>query len=372
MYDWLVVGCGFTGATLAERIATQLGERVLIIDKRGHIGGNAYDYLDESGIRLSKYGAHIFHTYSEKVWNYVNQFADFNDYIHRVDAWVSGRYFAMPLNLETVNSFFDTNLTSESLQQFLYKKRVPIEYPKNAEEAVLSKVGWELYDAFYRSYTKKQWGIDARDLDASVTLRLPIRMDSDKRYFSDPWQGIPVNGYTSLFERMLRHKNIDLLLDANYREIASLVKFKRMIYTGNIDSFFDFEHGKLSYRSLKFEHMGYDTEYFQHVGVVNYPNDFDFTRIVEHKHLYKQRHEKTAVSREYPCWNEEEPYYPIPSTQSQQLYRKYEEAANKLRNVYFCGRLGTYRYYNMDQCVAQALHLFETQVSKREKVTVVG
>ena len=367
MYDWLIVGCGFTGATLAERIATQLDERVLIIDKRDHIGGNAYDYLDESGLRVSKYGAHIFHTNSEKVWRYVRQFAEFDEYTHRVEAWVNGRFFSLPLNLETINSFFGTNLSSESLPDFLDRRRVPIEHPANAEEAVVEKVGWELYDAFYRGYTRKQWGVDPKELEPSVTMRLPVRANGDKRYFSDPWQGMPIGGYASLFENMLRHRKIDLALNTDYREIVCDVKFKRLIYTGEIDGFFDRMFGKLPYRSLRFELSKCSTEYFQHVGVVNYPNDFEFTRIVEYKHLYTQKHPQTIISREYPCWNDAEPYYPVPSVESRQLYQKYEKAAANLKNVFFCGRLGTYKYYNMDQCIAQALHLFSSQIAEKEK-----
>lgn len=372
MYDWLIVGCGFTGATLAERIATQLDERVLIIDKRNHIAGNAYDFYDDSGILVSKYGAHIFHTNSEKVWNYITRFADFNSYLHFVEAYVGGKYYALPLNLDTINSFYNINLSTEDLPLFLERKRVPIEHPKNAEEAVLSEVGWELYEAFYKNYTRKQWGIDPKKLDPSVTMRLPIRTNRDKRYFSDTWQGIPIGGYTRMFAKMLHHRNIDVILGVDYRQTAELVKFKRMIFTGGIDAFFDREFGKLPYRSLGFKFETHNSEHFQHVGVVNYPNDFDYTRIVEYKYLNKQEDRKTIVSREYPCWNDEEPYYPVPSTANRLLFEKYNDAAAKLKTVFFCGRLGTYRYYNMNQCIAQALHLFGIQIAKKEKISTTN
>lgn len=370
-YDWLIVGCGFTGATLAERIATELDQRVLIIDRRGHIAGNAHDFVHDSGLFVGKYGAHIFHTNSERVWDFVRRFARFSDYTHRVAAHVNGLSYSLPLNLNTVNSFFNTRLSEDDLPHFLEEKRIPIIRPSNAEEAVLNKVGRELYEAFYRNYTKKQWGIDPAYLDPSVTMRLPVRMNSDERYFSDRWQGMPVGGYTKLFANMLNNKNIDVLLNTDYSEAVGLVKFKKVIYTGNIDDYFGNVYGKLPYRSLKFEFLVHNVEYFQDTPVVNYPNDHDYTRIVEYKQLYQQKHTKTVVSREYPCWNDKEPYYPVPSPENQLLLLKYQEAASKLKTVYFCGRLGTYRYYNMDQCIAQALHLFETKISNKHRAVTV-
>ncbi|HUI30863.1 MAG TPA: UDP-galactopyranose mutase [Candidatus Acidoferrales bacterium] len=369
-YGWMIVGCGLTGATLAERIASQLNERVLIIDRRNHIAGNAYDFYDDSGILASKYGAHIFHTQSRQVWNYVNRFARFNNYVHFVDALVDGKYYSIPVNLDTINSFYEIDLSEEQLPAFIAQKRVPIDHPKNAEEAVINKIGWELYEAFYKNYTIKQWGLNPTDLDPGVTLRLPVRMNRDKRYFSDPWQGIPVGGYTKMVEAMLRHENIDVILDVDYRQISELVKFKRMIFTGSIDEFFNYGLGKLPYRSLRFEFETHDREHFQHIGVVNYPNNFDYTRIVEYKFLNEQSAPKTTISYEYPCWNDAEPYYPVPSSDSRSLFSKYGEAADKLSAIFFCGRLGTYNYYNMDQCIGQALHLFSTQIAKKEKLHV--
>lgn len=366
VYDFLIVGCGFTGATLGERIANALGGKVLIVDKRNHLGGNAYDYCDENGILVSKYGAHIFHTNSERIWSYVNRFAEFNNYVHHVDARVAGRDYALPLNLATINKFFGLSLRSDELPGFLESIREKITQPSNAEEAVVSKVGWQLYNAFYKQYTIKQWGIDPRALDVSVTERLPIRMNADTRYFSDRWQGMPIGGYTRMFERMLASKNISLLLGTDYRSVLGLVKFKKLIFTGPIDQFFDYQYGRLPYRSIEFRFQTFNTEYYQHVAVVNYPNEHEYTRCVEYKHFYNQHSPATTVSWDFPCWNDDEPYYPVPAQRNRQLYLRYKTEAAKLKSVFFCGRLGTYQYYNMDQCIGQALHLFETAIAKRK------
>jgi UDP-galactopyranose mutase len=371
VYDYLIVGCGFSGVTLAERIANELDAKVLIIDRRDHIGGNAYDHLDENGILIGRYGAHIFHTNSEKVWRYVTRFTEFNTYVHHVDACWQGNYYALPLNLATINSFFGKQMTAGELPAFIDSIRVHIDSPKNAEEAVISKVGWDLYGAFYRNYTKKQWGIDPKDLDASITLRLPIRMNSDKRYFTDPWQGLPVGGFTKVFERMLNHKNIHLALNTDYKDAMQSVRYRKLVFTGPIDVFFNYAFGRLPYRSIDFRLETINQEYFQHMGVVNYPNDHEFTRCVEYKWLYQQKNTNTTVSRDYPCWNDEEPYYPVPSPMNREMYKRYKALADKTPNTYFCGRLGTYEYYNMDQCIAQALTLFEDHIVADAKKLVL-
>jgi UDP-galactopyranose mutase len=363
LYDYLIVGCGFSGATLAERIAHELDGSVLIIDRRDHIGGNSYDYLDDCGILIGKYGAHIFHTTSEQVWNYINRFAEFNTYVHHVDAYWQGNYYPLPLNLVTINSFFDKQMTDMDLPAFLNSIRVPIDKPKNAEEAVISQVGWELYEAFYRNYSRKQWGVEPKDLDASITLRLPIRMNSDTRYFADPWQGVPVGGFTKVFERMLKHKNIHLSLNTDYMDVMHDVAYRKLIFTGPIDAFFNYAFGRLPYRSIEFQLETLPQKHFQHMGVVNYPNDYEFTRCVEYKWLYQQKHDRTTLSRDYPCWKDDEPYYPVPSWRSYELYEKYNELADRTPGIYFCGRLGTYKYFNMDQCIAQALALFENRIA---------
>lgn len=363
-YDYLIVGSGFAGATLAERIASQLNASVVIVEKRDHIGGLAYDYVDINGILVGKYGAHIFHTNNEIVWKYVNRFAEFNNYVHRVDAFYQGRFFALPLNLDTINDFFGTRMSAAELPMFLDTIREPIPYPKNAEEAVISRVGWALYEAFYRNYTEKQWGMDPRDLDASVTMRLPIRMNNDKRYFADQWQGVPKEGFAGLFQRMLANRNIHLLLNTEFKEALKGIRFNKLIYTGPIDAYFDYALGKLPYRSIDFRFETINREYFQQRAIINYPNDHEYTRCVEFKRLYQQKGVQTTVSREYPCWNDEEPYYPVSSPKNREMYRRYRELADSTPNTLFCGRLGTYEYCNMDQCIAQALTLFETVISR--------
>jgi UDP-galactopyranose mutase len=370
-YDYLIVGCGFTGATLAERIASELDASVLVIDKRAHIGGNSYDERDDHGIVVGKYGPHFFHTASEKVWKYISRFTTFNNYVHHVDAFCDGRFYALPLSLDTVNAFFETRLTAEKLPSFLDQLSERIADPHNAEEAVVSKVGWELYEAFFQNYMKKLWGMDPRDLDASIARRLPIRLSSDTRYFTDPWQGIPTEGYTKIFERMLSHKNIHLSLNTDYRDLVNAVSHRFLVFTGPIDAYFDSLFGKLPYRSIDVRFETHACEYVQHRGVVNYPNDHDFTRCVEYKWLYGQRHEKTTVSRDFPCWNDEEPYYPIPAPANRALYLKYKELAERVPNTYFCGRLGSYAYYNMDECIAWALNLFENRIAVQARSSLL-
>lgn len=367
MYDYLIVGAGFTGCTLAERISSQLGKKVLIIEKRNHIGGNSYDYYNEDGVLVSKYGAHIFHTNDGEIWKYVNRFSAFNNYIHTVDANVGGKFYSLPLNLDTINYFFQTKLTKAELPGFLSKLKVPLKNISNAEEAVINKVGWELYEVFYKNYTIKQWGTDPKNLDASVTNRLPIRLDTDKRYFTDKYQGIPIKGYTALFEKMISHRNIEILLNTDYRDILKDVHFKKLIFTGPIDVYFDKIYGSLPYRSIEFKFERFEREYYQHTGVVNFPNEHDYTRIVEYKYLNQQKIDKTCISKEYPCWNVNEPYYPVPSESNKILYNKYKKEAAKLENVFFFGRLGTYRYYNMDQCIGQALSVFESIARSTKK-----
>lgn len=362
-FDYLIVGCGLTGATLAERIAAGLGRKVLIIDRRPHVGGNAHDFHDDAGLLVSAYGAHIFHTNDERVWAYVSRFADFNDYVHTVDALVGGAFYSLPLNLDTINAFFRVQLTPEQVPGFLAARRVPFDPPANAEEAVLSQVGPELYEAFYRNYTWKQWGTDPRLLDASVTGRLPVRTTADRRYFADRWQGLPRGGYTALVQRMLRHPNIEVRLGLDYRQALADVRFGRLVFTGPIDHYFDFIHGRLPYRSIDFRFETLDREHYQHTAVVNYPNDHDYTRCVEYKYLNQQLHARTTISRDYPCWNDDEPYYPVPAGANGQIYARYRAEAARLSSVHFCGRLGSYQYLNMDQCIAQALDLFERELA---------
>ncbi|WP_310734572.1 UDP-galactopyranose mutase [Azohydromonas caseinilytica] len=357
-FDVLVVGAGFAGSVLAERLASQLGLRVLIVDKRTHIGGNAHDRYDDAGLLIHPYGPHIFHTNSADVFDYLSQFTEWRPYQHRVLASVDGQLLPMPINLDTVNRLYGMSLTALQMEEFLASMAEKIERVKTSEDMVVSKVGRDLYNKFFRNYTRKQWGLDPSELDASVTARVPTRCNRDARYFTDTYQAMPRAGYTRMFERMLAHPNIKLMLNTDYREIEHLIPWRHMVYTGPIDSYFHYRHGRLPYRSLRFEHVTLPQERFQEVGTVNYPNDYAYTRITEFKHLTGQAHAQTSVVYEYPC-DEGDPYYPVPRPQNAEVYRLYQEEADKLSNVSFVGRLATYKYYNMDQVVAQALATFK-------------
>jgi UDP-galactopyranose mutase len=321
------------------------------------VGGNAYDHYDESGLLVHRYGPHIFHTNSREVFDYLSRFTQWRFYEHRVLACVDRQLVPIPINLDTVNRVYGLSLSSEELPGFFERMAEPREAIRTSEDQVVSKVGWDLYRKFFQGYTRKQWGLDPSELDASVIARIPIRTNRDDRYFADTYQYMPRHGYTRMFERMLDHPNISVLLQTDYREVASWVRYRHMIYTGPVDEFFGGTYGALPYRSLEFEHRTVDSERFQPVGTVNYPNDNSYTRITEFKHLTGQEHPKTSIVYEYPR-AEGDPYYPVPRPENAALYKKYQELASELPNVHFVGRLATYRYYNMDQVVAQALTLF--------------
>jgi UDP-galactopyranose mutase len=355
--DYLIVGAGFSGAVVAERLASQLGKRVLVIDKRPHVGGNTYDFYNEDGILVHRYGPHIFHTSSQKVVDYLSHFTEWHPYEHRVLAQVDGKLLPIPINLDTINRLYDLNLDSAGMEQFLAERVEARTDIRTSEDIVISRVGRELYEKFFRNYTRKQWGLDPSELDSCVAGRIPVRFDSDDRYFSDSFQAMPLEGFTRLFERMLAHPNIKVLLSTDYREVMNSYPSAKVVYTGPIDEFFDYRFGPLPYRSLRFEHQTHDTEQFQPVAVVNYPNDHDYTRITEFKHLTGQKHEKTSIVYEYPT-DDGEPYYPIPRPENAALYERYRALASATAGVYFCGRLANYRYFNMDQVVAQALHMY--------------
>lgn len=367
MFDYLIVGAGFAGCVLAERLAAGSGKRVLVCEKRSHVGGNAYDHYDDAGILVHKYGPHIFHTNSRDVFEYLSRFTEWRPYEHRVLASVDGQLVPMPINLDTINRLYGLSLTSFQIEDFFKSVAEKVPHIKTSEDVVVSRVGRELYEKFFRGYTRKQWGLDPSELDASVAARVPSRSTRDDRYFTDTYQAMPLHGYTRMFEKMLAHPGIKVLLNADYREVEKHIPHKEMIYTGPVDAFFDCVYGKLPYRSLEFRHETLSVPVFQPAGTVNYPNEHAYTRITEFKRLTGQEHPKTSVVYEYPR-AEGDPYYPIPRPENAALYQKYHALAAAQRGVHFVGRLATYKYYNMDQVVAQALALY-SKISAPERST---
>jgi UDP-galactopyranose mutase len=360
-FDFLIVGAGFAGAVLAERIASQLGKTCLIVEKRHHIGGNAYDHYDAAGVLVHDYGPHYFRTNSQRIVDYLSQFTEWGELEYKILSWTHGRYWHFPINLNTFEQLIGKPSTTEEMEAQLAEWRVKIDSPKNSEEVIVSQVGWKLYEMFFKNYTRKQWQRDAKDLDASVCGRIPIRTNRDDRYLSERFQALPKDGYTPMFEKMLSNRKIEVRLNTDFREAREQVQYEHLIYTGPIDEYFDHCFGPLPYRSLRFEPETLSQEYFQPAMQVNYPNDHDFTRIVEIKHATGQKLPVTTIVREYPqdFGLGREPYYPIPAPDAKALYSRYSERAAAERNVTFVGRLATYRYYNMDQVVGAALAEFE-------------
>jgi UDP-galactopyranose mutase len=357
MYDWLIVGAGFAGSVLAERLARERDEHVLVIDRRDHVGGNAFDVLNEDGLLIHRYGPHIFHTNAKSVFDHLSRFTEWRSYEHRVLAEVDGQRVPIPINLDTVNQLYGLDLTPDSLKEWLAARAEPVAEIRTSEDVVVSTVGRELYEKFFRGYTRKQWGLDPSELDKSVTARVPTRFDRDDRYFTDAYQAMPKHGYTAMFEAMLDHPNITVSVSTDHATIGGARTARRTIFTGPVDAYFDYRHGPLPYRSLRFEHVTREVEWHQSVGVVNYPQTEEFTRVTEYKHITGQIHPRTALTYEYPE-AEGDPYYPIPNPENQALFRRYERLALDERDVWFVGRLATYRYYNMDQIVGQALATF--------------
>ncbi len=358
MFDYLIVGAGFAGSVLAERLASVCGKSVLLIDRRAHIGGNAYDHYNEDGILVHRYGPHIFHTNSREVFEYLSHFTEWRSYEHHVLSSVDGLLLPMPINLDTLNRLYGLNMNSFEAQEFLNRRAEKTEQVKTSEDVIVSKIGRELYTKFFRNYTRKQWDMDPSELDASVTARVPVRTNRDSRYFTDTYQAMPRHGFTRMFENMLDNPNIKILLKADYREVAKMVGYRNLIYTGPIDEFFDFRFGKLPYRSLRFKHETLNKPVHQPEAVVNYPNEQLYTRVTEFKYLTGQEHPKTSIVYEYPQ-ADGDPYYPVPRPENYATYRKYQELASQLTSVHFVGRLATYKYYNMDQVTGQALAQFE-------------
>jgi UDP-galactopyranose mutase len=356
-FDYLVVGAGFAGSVLAERLAAGAGKRVLVIDRRPHIGGNAYDHHDEAGVLVHRYGPHIFHTNSAEVFAYLSRFTEWRPYEHRVLASVDGQLVPMPINLDTVNTLYNLSLSSFEMEEFLAAQAEPVEQVRTSEDVVVSRVGRELYVKFFRNYTRKQWGLDPSELDAAVTSRVPIRTNRDDRYFTDTFQAMPRHGYTRMFERMLDHPRIKVMLQTELSEVDGLVPYREMVYTGPVDEFFGCCYGRLPYRSLDFRFETHDEPRRQPVAVINHPNSNDYTRVTEFKHLTGQEHARTTLVYEYPT-ADGDPYYPVPRPENRELYGRYRALADEQAGVHFVGRLATYKYYNMDQVVAQALATF--------------
>ncbi|GGK99575.1 UDP-galactopyranose mutase [Deinococcus radiotolerans] len=365
-YDYLIVGAGFAGSVLAEQLRSA-GCRVLVVERRAHVGGNAYDTYDDAGVLIHPYGPHIFHTNSADVFAYLSRFTEWRPYEHRVRASVDGQLVPMPINLDTVNALYGLNLTSFELEEFFASRAEPVEQVRTSEDVVVSKIGRDLYRKFFQGYTHKQWGLDPSELDASVTARVPTRTTRDDRYFTDTYQAMPRHGYTRLFQNLLR--GIPVLLNTDYREVLPVIAHRHLIYTGPVDAFFDHCYGPLPYRSLRFQHETHPVAQFQPTGTVNYPNDYAYTRVSEFKHITGQEHAQTSVVYEFPQ-AQGDPYYPVPRPENAELYRRYEALARTRTDVTFVGRLATYRYYNMDQVVAQALTTARRLLSREEAAPV--
>ncbi|SEC69847.1 UDP-galactopyranose mutase [Paenibacillus sp. GP183] len=372
--DWLIVGSGFTGATLAEQIASQLDQKVLVVEKRDHIGGNSFDCYDEHGILVHKYGSHTFHTNSSMVWNYLSQFTEWRPYFHEVRVVVDGKKVPVPFNLNSLYTLFPQKYAEKLeellIQHFGFNVKVPILKLRESASGELSFLADYIYQNVFYKYTVKHWQLDPEQLDKSVTARVPVYISRDNRYFQDKYQGLPKHGYAPLFQRMLKHPNIKLLLNTDYREIMDQIEFKRMIYTGPIDAYFDYMHGTLPYRTLRFEFENLDQEYYQEVGTVNYGFEYDYTRVLEQKYLTGQKSPKTTISYVYPeeyIAGKTDPYYPIPRDENKERYKLYQAEAEKIKDrVLFAGRLADYKYYNMDQAVARALTLFKDTIIEEE------
>lgn len=363
-FEIVIVGCGLSGAVLAERFAAS-DKKVLIIEKRDHIGGNCYDYYNEKGILVSKYGPHIFHTNDEEVWSYVNKFAEWKKFELKVKAFVDGLLVPIPVNITTVNMLLNANVKNEiEMNLWLEKNQIRKKKITNGEIAAKARVGNFLYEKIFKNYTRKQWEKEPSELDPSVLNRIPVRNNFDDRYFTDKYQGIPKEGYTEFIKKMVSHKNITIVLNADFLVLKNKLKtFKKLFYTGPIDRFFEYkyENKKLEYRSLYFEHETLKKKFFQKNAVINYPNEKEFTRIVEYKHITNQEHQYTTIVREYPR-SIGEPYYPVPNPKNRKIYKIYQEEAQKLQNIYFVGRLANYKYFNMDEAIKNALDVFKNHV----------
>lgn len=349
----IIVGAGFAGSTIA-RILADAGRKVYLVDRRPHIGGNAFDEFDAHGLLVHRYGPHIFHTNSEWVWEFLSRFTEWRPYEHRVLGVVDGKHYPFPINRDTLNQLYGLNLDEAGAAAYFEQVREPRAPARSSEDVVLNSVGRDLYEKFFLNYTRKQWGMEPSQLKAGVAARIPTRTNTDDRYFTDRFQAMPLHGYTRMFENMLDHPNVTVQTGVDFADVDRSA-FNHIVFTGPIDAFYGHRYGALPYRSLRFEHEHLaGIERFQPVGTVNYPNDHDYTRITEFKHLTGQVHAGTSIVREYPQ-AEGEPYYPIPREDNEALFQRYQKLADLETKVTFVGRLAQYRYYNMDQVVAAAL-----------------
>lgn len=360
----VIVGAGISGAVLAERCANILNKEVLVIEKRDHIGGNCYDFFDSKGVLVPKYGPHFFHTSNKIVWDYVSNFTQWHKYEHRVLSSVDGLLVPIPVNIDTVNMLFRLNLSNEEqMKRWLYTVTERINSPKNSEESAVARVGWDLYHLLFENYTKKQWDMHPKDLDASIMNRIPVRTNTDDRYFTDKFQAMPLKGYFSLFNNLLENPKIRVQLCTDYFDIKdSLKNVESLFFTGRVDNYFNYsDNDILQYRSLYFEYESYEIDIYQKATQINYPNDYEYTRITEPKHATGQAVDTTTIIKEYPTWDGE-PYYPVLTEKNQNIYKRYQKEAKKLesKNVFFVGRLANYKYFNMDQAFLNALDLFNT------------
>jgi len=372
MKKTLIVGSGISGCVIARELADN-GDQVLVIDKRSHVGGNIYDYRDKNGIMIHKYGSHIFHTNNKRVWNYMERFCEFNTYMHKVLGLLDGIETHIPFNLNTLYDVFPKSMAERLEEKLLCRyelnsKVAILEFQKE-EDKDLKYLSEYVYQKIFLEYTKKQWGVSPEGVDGAVTARVPVYISKDNRYFQDKYQGIPLGGYTKLIENMLDHKNIKLKLNTDFNELSEVKDFDRIIYTGPIDEYFDYKYGELGYRSVYFKMETHDREYYQQTACVNYPCNYDFTRIHEYKHYLDDKSSKTVIAKEYSETFERgknERYYPIPSDENRILYEKYKQEADKIEGLYFLGRLGEYKYYDMDKAAARALE-FADELIKGDK-----
>ena len=373
-FDYLIVGAGYAGAVLAERLASQCDKTSLVVDRRDHIGGNSHDCYDAAGVLIHKYGPHYFRSNSPRIVDYLGQFTEWHEVEYQILCHVDGQYWQFPINLNTFEQLVGHPSTTEEMEATLAEWRIPIEKPANSEEVIISQVGWKLYEMFFKNYTRKQWKRDPKDLDASVCGRIPVRTNRDNRYLSEKFQALPKEGYTAMFHRILDHPKIHIRLNTSFQDIAPTVSYDHLIFTGMIDEFYNFQFGPLPYRSLRFEPETVEQEFYQPAMQVNYPNEHEFTRIVEIKHATGQKLPVTTIVREYPedFGPGKEPYYPIPAPDAKAIYDQYAALAEKEEKVSFVGRLATYRYYNMDQVVGQALATYRRLASRLAQVMPVA